>query len=108
MSAFPKVEAIKCKQFVCAQSKYEHTPKLPVRALVVAPSGAGKTPLLVNLILDVYRGCFSRIYIFSPSVHLDHVWDPAKEYIEQKLHVDPSKEPYAFDRYDPRGSRSDC
>ena len=34
-------------------------------------------------------------------MHLDHVWDPAKEYIEHKLGVDPQREPYAFERYDP-------
>ena len=34
-------------------------------------------------------------------MNLDHVWDPAKEYIEQKLGVNPEKEPYAFDHYNP-------
>ena len=29
------------------------------------------------------------------------MWQPAKQYIEEQLHVDPKKEPYAFDRYDP-------
>ena len=100
-SKFPKVPPIKCKEFTCNQSKYEHVPKLPLRACVFGPGGVGKTHLLVNLILDVYRGCFERIYIFSPSVNLDHVWGPAKDYIEQHLGVDPKREPFAFDEYDP-------
>ena len=45
------------------QSKYEHVPKLPFRSIVVASSTGGRTVLIQNLILNVYRGCFARIFI---------------------------------------------
>jgi type IV secretory pathway VirB4 component len=41
--------------------------------ILLAPSGSGKTVLLSNLILNIYRGCFERIYIFSPSIDLDYM-----------------------------------
>ena len=101
MGRVARVEAVRCKQFSCTQSRYEHVPSLPLRACLYGPGGSGKTHLLVNLVLDVYRGCFERVYIFSPSVNLDHVWEPAKRYVEAELGVDPRKEPFAFDHYDP-------
>jgi ABC-type transporter Mla maintaining outer membrane lipid asymmetry ATPase subunit MlaF len=58
-------------------------PKLPCRSILVGPSGSGKSVLLTNLILDIYRGCFSRIYIFSPSIDVDSTWLPVKKYIEK-------------------------
>ena len=56
--------------------------------------------LLQSLFLNVYRGCFNRIFIFSPSVNLDHTWRPVLEYIERDLDVDPDKEQFAFDHQD--------
>ena len=54
------------------------------------------------MILDIYRGCFDRIYIFSPSVHSVHTWYPVKEYIKTHMKVEHSKEdPVYFDDYDP-------
>ena len=55
------------KKFESKQSKYEHVGKLPMRAVVLGPSGSGKTILLQNMILDIYRGCFERIYIYNES-----------------------------------------
>ena len=85
--SFPKIEPIKLKEYSSKQSKYEHVPKLPMRSIVLGPSGAGKSVLLSNMILDVYRGCFNRIYIFSPSIDIDHTWNPVKEYIEKEMKV---------------------
>jgi hypothetical protein len=100
--AFPNVKPAKgTREFTCHQSKYEHCPKTPFRSLIYGPSGSGKTVLLQSLILDVYRGCFKRWYIFSPSVDLDHTWEPCKKYIEEVLKVDPKREPYCFSEYDP-------
>ena len=44
-------------EYECKQSKYgEHVPKLPMRSMILAPSSGGKTIILQNMILDVYRG----------------------------------------------------
>ena len=74
----PSIKPIQLKEYNCKQSKYEVAPKLPMRSMLVAPSGAGKTVLLSNMILDIYRDCFSRIYIWSPSVNVDSTWAPVK------------------------------
>ena len=56
-----------------------------IRGLILAPSNSGKSILLQNIILDIYRGCFEKIYIFSPSIHIDNVWLPVKDYLERDL-----------------------
>ena len=81
----PNISAIKVKQYEVKQSKYEHVSRLPTRSIINAASGSGKTQLVANLILDIYRGCFSRIYIFSPSIDIDDTWLPVQKYIEEEL-----------------------
>ena len=70
----PDIKPIKVKEYEVKQSKYQSCGRLPMRAMICGPSGSGKTILLQNMILDIYKGCFSRIYIFSPSVDIDHTW----------------------------------
>ena len=102
MSNIPKIEPIKVQEFEVKQSKYEMVGKLPTRAIVCAPSGGGKTVLLSNLILDVYRGCFSRVYIFSPSIDIDYTWAPVKKYIERDMKaVESDDDKFYYDEYDP-------
>ena len=68
--------------------------------MLVGPSGSGKTVLLTNMILDIYKGCFSRIYVWSPSIEVDDTWKPVKDYIRD--HIKPSdRETCYFDSYDP-------
>ena len=68
--------------------------------MLVGPSGSGKTVLLTNMILDVYKGCFSITYIWSPSIEVDSTWKPVKDYIRD--HIKPNdREKCYFDRYDP-------
>ena len=83
------------------QSKYPHVPKIPFRSIIVASSTGGKTVLIQNLILDVYRDCFSRIFIFSPSVHTDPTFVEVKKYIRHNMHVDDKKEEIYFEHYNP-------
>ena len=54
------------------------------------------------MILDVYEGCFGKIYVVSPSVNLDHTWLPVKEYIKDKMKIkdDDKEDPIYFDEYD--------
>ena len=89
------------EEFTSTQSKYAHAAQLPTRSLVLAPSGGGKTILLQNMVLDIYRDCFSRIYIFSPSIDVDMTWNPVKEYLANYLKQDENKEKYLFDSYQP-------
>ena len=101
MSNIPKIEPIKVQEFEVKQSKYEMVGKLPTRAILCAPSGGGKTVLLSNLILDVYRGCFSRVYIFSPSIYIDYTWAPVKKYIEHEMKaVETDDDKFYFSEYD--------
>jgi hypothetical protein len=102
MSNIPKIEPIKVQEFEVKQSKYEMAGKLPTRAIICAPSGGGKAVLLSNLILDVYRGCFSRVYIFSPSIDIDYTWAPVKKYIEHDMKaVETEDDKFYFSEYDP-------
>ena len=95
----PKLEPVKLKTFESKQSKYEQVGKLPLRDIVLGPSGCGKGILLQNLILDVYKNCFERIYIWSPSIDIDQTWRPVKQYIEKELKVNTEKEKCFFNEY---------
>ena len=97
----PKIHPIKEKHWECRQSKFPQVPKCPLRMLAIGLSGSGKSVALQNMVLDIYRNCFSRVYIFSPSIHIDSIWDEVKTYIKKELK--PSKdEKYLFDHYDPK------
>ena len=88
MSA-PKITPIRLKYYNCKQSKYNDVvPKLPMISMLVGPSGGGKTVRLTNMILDIYRDCVSRVYIWSPSINVDSTWKPVKDYIRD--HIKPS------------------
>ena len=60
----PKIQPIKLKEYEVKQSKYNVVSKLPMRSVILGPSGSGKSILLQNFILDIYKDCFSRIYFF--------------------------------------------
>ena len=71
-----------------------------MRSILVAPSGAGRTVFLTNMILDIYKGCFSITYIWGPSVYVDNAWKPVKDYIRD--HIKPNdREKCYFDEHDP-------
>ena len=95
----PVVEPIKLKEYESKQSKYQMVAKLPMRSVLLGPSGSGKTVLLVSIILDIYRDCFARIYIWSPSVFVDQSWEPVKKYIDKDLKINSDKEKIYFDEY---------
>ena len=98
----PMVEPINVKEFTVKQSKYDVCGKLPIRFVILGPSGSGKTVLLQNMIMDIYRDCFSRIFIFSPSIEVDMTWKPVKDYTDKNMKVrHTAEEPICFDHYDP-------
>ena len=55
-----------------------------------------------NMILKHFRGCWERIYVFSPTAILDKsTWDPVRKYIQEEMGVDLKKEPAFFTDFDP-------
>jgi len=102
----PKIIPIKLTEYAVKQSKYgDIVPKLPIRAMICAPSGSGKTVLLASMCLDIYRGCFNRIFVFSPSCDIDQTWEEVRKYIDHELmpktQKDEHKEQTFFSEYDP-------
>ena len=43
----PKIEPIKLKDYTVKQSKFDMVPRIPMRSLVLAPSGGGKKKLFL-------------------------------------------------------------
>ncbi len=72
------IKPIDLKEYSCKQSKHAHVPQVPLRMILLAPSGSGKTVLLSNLVLNIYRECFERIFVFCPSIDIDKTWEPIK------------------------------
>ena len=97
----PRVVPRKTKDYRVPQSRYPQADRLPSRSILLAPSGSGKTVLLQHLILDQYRDCFARIFVFSPSVDIDDAWLSVKEYVHNRIVAKNDKETYFFDHYDP-------
>ena len=96
------IKPIGLTEYSCKQSKHGHVPRVPIRMILLAPSGSGKTVLLSNLILNVYRGCFERIFVFSPSIDIDATWKPVKKYQEDVMKVrEKDNEKLYFDSYRP-------
>ena len=96
------IKPIKLQEYTCKQSKHDLVPKNPLRGILLAPSGSGKTCLLVNLILNVYRDSYERIFVCSPSIHVDQTWQAVKDYQEKIIKVkETPKSQLYFDRYNP-------
>ena len=102
MSLIPKIEPKQMTEYTVKQSKYDVAGKTPLRDILLGPSGVGKTILIQSMILDIYRDCFDRIYLMSPSIKVGSVWIPVKQYFENNMKVQHTdKEPIYFDHYDP-------
>src|ERR1051325_1510090 len=88
----------KARKFDYQQPGFDHMPKVPLRGVLLGPSGAGKTQCIVDMVLDKdkYRGRFARIWVFSPSCLLDPAWESMRRYIYGArpvgLGVDPSEQ----------------
>jgi len=96
----PTIKPIKLKEYEVKQSKYNVVSKLLMRAIILGPSGSGKSILLQNFILDIYHKCFSRVFIFSPSINVDYqTWQPVKDMITKEI-TNNDDEQFYFDHYD--------
>ena len=51
--------------------------------------------------LKIYTDCFERIYIVSPTAHINKAYKEIIKCIEKELKVDNKKEQYLFDEYNP-------
>jgi len=100
MSA-PIIAPIKLKEYDVKQSRYPQVGKLPIRSVLLAASGGGKTVLIQNMIMDIYKGLFERVYIFSPSIHVDHTWISVKEYLKNAINLKEDEPEMYYDHYDP-------
>ena len=74
-------------------------PPTPARILITGPSGSGKTQLAVDMLTRLYAGSWERIYVFSPSVHLDSVWNVVKHHVRTVMGV-PETEKCFYDTWD--------
>ena len=97
----PAIEPLKQPGYEYPQSQTTILPKLPVRALVLAPGSGGKSTMITRLLVDkqFYGGKFSRIYWFSPSATVDDGLDPLREYV--KKIQDQEEDPTFHDDFDP-------
>ena len=101
----PIIKPIKLKEYEVKQSKYNVASKLPIRSIILGPSGSGKSILLQNMILDIYKNCFSRVFIFSPSINVDYqTWEPVKKYLDKEVNDSEDQgDTFYFDHYDEEG-----
>ena len=97
----PTIAPIKVKEYEVKQSKYPQCGKLPARSIILGPSGSGKGVLLQNKILDIYRGCFERVYIFSSGINADRQWLPVTESLTKNVNLKDDEPELYYDHYDP-------
>ena len=73
--------------------------KLPFSMLVCGSVAAGKSNLLVNMILrdEFYFNHFSKIIIISPTVNNDRSYYALRKYIQNKTENDDDDEPQKFE-----------
>jgi hypothetical protein len=83
----PIIKPYKTKDYSIKQSKYDGVDNLPTRSILLAASNSGKTVLLTNFILNIYKDCWDAVYIFSPSINLDDNWIPVREYLDKRNKV---------------------
>ena len=53
------------------------------------------------MVLEIYKGVFSLIYIRSPSINVDTIWNPVKKYIREGMKVETDKEKCFFEELMP-------
>jgi len=103
-----KVIPRKTPEYYIKQPQSEILAKLPgAHHIILGPSKSGKSVLWQSMILDGYKDCFSRIFIFTPSGLVDDSLKPIKQYVEKTLGHDVKKEgPYIFEDLDAKQIQS--
>ena len=98
-----QISAIQLHQvpsFGATKGRFAHLPSPPLRFGFIGVSQSGKGVAMLDLLLRHYRGCFARIYLFSPTALLDKSWEPLKKYVEGEMGVDSDKEKWMFEEFD--------
>ena len=69
------------------QPKNDVIPRIPFRGLCLAPSGSGKTSVIVNMLTrpEFYAGLFSHLYWCSPTATIDPALNALREYVSEHL-----------------------
>ena len=81
-------------------------PRVPCTGMLLGPSKSGKTvALILSMLLDQYRtasgeSVWERLYIMSPSIHLDDAWKPVIKFIEEDMGVNMEREKVLYDTWD--------
>ena len=101
MSEYPIVKPILTakRDAPMKQPRHETLPRIPARALLVAPSNSGKTATLIWMLIEGYRGLFDRIYVFCKTANCDSAWGPLVKYCREELKV-PADEQILYDEWD--------
>ena len=74
-----------------------YAPPLPCRMASIAASNQGKTHALIyDMLLGVYKGKFSAIFCFGPTLRVDDAYKPLFAYIDK--HLKPTEE-YIFEDF---------
>ena len=84
----PKDENLNLKELHPMLMKYF------TNTLFIAPTGVGKTNLIINL-LDrprFYKNKFDKVILFSNTYHNDKIWKACKSIDEENVHIDYSDE----------------
>ncbi|CAE7941499.1 unnamed protein product, partial [Symbiodinium sp. KB8] len=95
-----KVKLFPSPEYTSKAPRDPVVPKLPCTGVLLGPSKSGKTVVLISMILEQYRGCFERIYIFSPSINVDDGWRLVKKYVEETMKVPTDREQVYFEEWD--------
>ena len=88
------------RKFEFQQSRYKHLEGMNcLRSIVSGASGSGKTLLVQNMLLDIFANTYERAYIFSPTIHSDHTWEPVKKFPRKTKKI-PEDEELFFETFD--------
>jgi hypothetical protein len=88
------------RKFEFQQSRYKHLEGMNVlRSIVSGASGSGKTLLVQNMLMDIFANTYERAFIFSPTIHSDHTWEPVKRFLRKTKKI-PEEEELFFETFD--------
>ena len=86
------VKPVKLKDRKLKQSRYPALPSLSARICFFGRSGSGKSQAMASAIMDWYKGCFSRIYLFGKSAKRDPLYVALADFIRDHCEFDDDEE----------------